>query len=306
MAWRIHLANQAIRYLQILPVKPPVLAAWTRPNHVEFFDLESGAILGENTLLLPPHGEPSTTQWQDYMQGLVGFGNSYLPALHFADRSLFLTDDGKIRLYWDRGAGLVLDQGGVLNTLPVHNIPHFMAVDFDRQLGTVAAITVTGEVVLYQQDVHLGTWDVGLSPSSDRRVGITIARSGQAVFATDGRVLVSLNQNGYVKKHFEAHYDIGLIACSPNGQVVLTTDNESGVIRLYRGDDLLLTHQKFAIDLVAHAQQLQLLAEMPPLMTGVTSVALYGGGVVTFAMAGVICVTHSDQMDALPRTKAMF
>jgi hypothetical protein len=306
MAWRIHLANQAIRTLHILPAKHAVLAAWTRPNHVEYFDLDTGAILGENTLPLPPHVEPSTTQWQEYVQGLVGFGNSYLPALHFSDRSLFLTDDGKTRLYWDRGAELVLDQGGIQNLLPVDNIPHFLAIEFDRQLGTVAAITVTGEVALYQQDILLGTWDVGLSPSAERRVGLAIARSGQAVFATDGRTLVSLNQNGYVKKHLEAHYDIGMIACSPNGQVLATTDNESGVIRLYRGDDLQLTHQKFAIDLVAHAQQLQLLAEMPPVMTAVTSMALYNAGIVTFAMAGVICVTHSDHMDALPRTKAMF
>ena len=120
-----------------------------------------------------------------------------------------------------------------------------------------------------------------------------------------GNQLILTDSSGKVRKSQPTHYIVARIACSPNGGMLATSDAESGVIRVYHGDSLLPTHQKFAIDLVADATQIQLLADLPPLDTIARALTVHAKGILAFAMSGVVCVTDVSRMDELPRPRKL-
>jgi hypothetical protein len=91
------------------------------------------------------------------------------------------------------------------------------------------------------------------------------------------------------------------MACSPDGARVVTSDTEAGLIRVYNGHDLKQTHQRFAVDLIADAQQVQLLANLPPITATVSALVAGDNGVIGFAMSGVICMTDVSYLTALPQ-----
>jgi hypothetical protein len=305
MSWRVHLTNQAIQNLHVLPAKSPVVVAWTRYDRFELFDLEMGATLGEKILSTPPTAFYESEQWQDYVSHLWGVGRVYLPYVRNAEREILLTDDGKLRVYFEGDSELTLDTDGIISPISEEDGFHFLAVDLDRQLGTVAAIDDGGQLHLYQQDILLGIFDIGLRPTPDLRVRVSISNGGQNIYATDGVRVVAVNSAGKVRKAFEAHYTIGRIACSPSGSMLVISDTENGVLRAYRGEDLLLTHQKFAIELLAHSAQVQLIADLPPIMTTISSLAVFTQGTIVFAMSGVVCMTDVSYMDELPRPQLL-
>lgn len=292
MAWRVHLANQAIRTLHILLAKAPVLGAWTRPDHIELFDLETGASLGAKTFAIQP-----ATAKSDYWAQFTVMDSLYVPALH----QTWLTEDGKRRTQWSGDSRLSISHEEVQTLLTLDARP--LALEQDRQQGIVAFIEAVGTLRFVQNGTLSAPFDIGLQPTRDHRIQLLISRGGQTLYATDGTTLVAINGSGKVRKRITAHYDIGTIACSPTGTMLVTTDTESGVMRVYRGEDLVQTHQKFSIDLVAKAQQVQLIADLPPSMTTVSSLAVYVQGVIAFAMAGVVCVSDTIAMDELPRSR---
>jgi hypothetical protein len=61
-------------------------------------------------------------------------------------------------------------------------------------------------------------------------------------------------------------------------------------------------YQRHAEDLMAKATQVQLLADPPPQMVALSSLAINTKGVLAFALAGVVCVTDTEQMNMLPQT----
>ncbi|MBC7812483.1 MAG: hypothetical protein H7175_15120, partial [Burkholderiales bacterium] len=106
-------------------------------------------------------------------------------------------------------------------------------------------------------------------------------------------------------KRLNTHYFINMMACSANGAVLATSDSEAGVVRVYDGVELLPTRQRHAIDLVATATQVQLMADLPPLSIALSALTIDDNGVLAFAMSGVVCVTEISKMDALPRPQPL-
>jgi len=80
---------------------------------------------------------------------------------------------------------------------------------------------------------------------------------------------------------------------------------ETNVIRAYSGSDLTPTHQRHAIDLLADATQIQLLADLPPAQVAVSALTVTSKGVIAFALAGVICISDMSHMTALPRPQKL-
>ncbi len=302
MAWRVHLANSAIHMIEVFVGARPMLAAWASPRHVNLFDLNDGAPLHEATLPPLPALQAPQELWERYQEETLRLPNGeHITRVQIANRTLLLTRDGAQRLHWDGAASLVLMDDKEAVALETASVSRWLAVDFDRDLGFTAALADDGRLHFYELNVFKGSYDLGLQPEDDRRCHVQIRR-GQHIHATDGRTLVAVGANGTVKKRLALHYRVALMASSPDGQQLALVDYEDGIIRLYRGADLLLTHQKFAIDLVAEAAPRQLLEDLPPLMTAVSSLALANQGVVAFAMGGVLCCTHQDAMTALPRS----
>lgn len=307
MSWRVHLANQAIQRLHFLGGKSPILAVWTRPNFVHFYDIESGALLKETTYPAVPNMPFSSDAWQEYVGSLQGYDvGTYVPMVRARATDVYITDDGKFRLYHQNDNQLVVDNEGVITRLEVaEEVTQFTAIDLDRQLGTIAALDQNGRLHLYQQDIALGEYELGLQAGVDAQMGIAITRGGNFIYITDGQQLLTVTADGDVSKRLETHYSIGRIACSPSGAALLTSDAEVGVLRVYEGEKLALTYQKHAIDIIAGATQLQLFADLPPLGTSISSLAMYAQGICAFAMSGVVCLADVSEMDEIPRPKTL-
>jgi len=307
MSWRIHLTNQAIQYLHILPGKKPALVVWTRSDRAHFYDLNTGTLLDEYRLPdLPENTNRRSEEWQAYVGNLYGPDMSvYLPHIQIGATDVYCTDDGKLRLYHTTDGKYHMETDGAETTLA--HVPNdgFIAVDLDRALGTFVALDYSRQLHIYQQNIYMGVFDIGLNDDRDSRPHIMVTRGGSSIFASDGHKIVQANINGEVIKTQEVHYRISHMACSPGGGMILTHDIETGVLRVYQGDTLIRTHQKHAIDLVLAANQIQLLADLPPLDTGISAIALHNRGTICFAMSGVVCVSDVSVMDELPRPQRL-
>lgn len=306
MAWRIHLTNQAIQFLHVLPGRPAVLAVWTRYDRVNFYNLDNGVLLSEYNIPHAPDAERRSERWQQFVGQLTGpERNQYLPYVQTAQGIVHATDDGKLRLYRLSDDRVFIETDGAEEVLQIVQAERFIAVALDRALGTIAALDERCQLHIYQQNIRVGTFDIGLQNDPDLRPAVSISRGGGSITATDGRRLVITDNAGTISKQLETHYYIGRLAISPGGGMVLTSDMENGVLRAYKSDKLTLTHQKFAIDLVAAANQVQLLADLPPTGTAISAMTAFNRGTIIFAMSGVVCVTDVSQFDELPRPKAL-
>lgn len=309
MAWRIHLANQAIQQLHMMQGRTPALIAWTRRDRAMFYAIETGALLGEKTIPpLPEDAAPESDAMKAYVGELYTYDErSYLPFVRLHGFDLYATSDGKKRLYHLTNEGeLHLEKSGERTPLEVDDVERFISIDVDAELGTIAALDEQSRLHLYHDDAYVDVFDLGLEPHDDLQSRLVVSRNGEKIFATDGRRIVQTDLDGHVvQMHDELHYLVGQMACSPNGGALLVSEIETGVIRLYRSDELTPTHQRFGIDLVADANQVQLMADMPPPSTAVTSIVAHDDGVFAFTMLGVICASDIMKMTELPRPQAL-
>jgi hypothetical protein len=306
MAWRIHLSNQAIQSLAILAGKPAAIAVWTRRDKLQLFALESGTLLSEISLNKVPDSPRSSESWQAFVAKLVGADSHfYLPYLRLRNLDIFSTDDGKLRIYHQQDERLFIETEGEEEELRLVGGERLIAMDLDGALGVFVGLDEKLRLHIYQQNIRVGAFDLGLKADEDLQAAVCISRGGDMIFASDGRRLVAVDTGGNRKKKIETHYVIGRLACSPAGGMVLTSDTEAGVLRAYKGENLVLTHQRFAIDLLETANELQLLGDLPPLGSSITAIAAHGKGLLAFAMGGVICVSDVSEMDEVPRPKPL-
>lgn len=308
MTWRLHLTNQAIQALDILEGKPRLLAVWSRQDRVAFYDLDSGTALGEKVLPAPPATDRLAPPWLAYLAGLTAPNGAFFPLVRTPSVIIHQTDDGRMHLYQEnRGGtgGLFLASEGKEIRLDTGSKDDFIALALDRFLGLSAALAEDGRLHVYQQHIHVGAFDLGLTPERGITPAVTISRGGGAIFASDGQRLAVTDTSGKVRQRIETPYTIGKMACSPDGQYVLTSDTDSGVLRVYAGADLALLRQRFAVDLIAHAAQVQLMADPPPYSVAISALKIDQRGVIAFAMSGVICVSAMTELDALPRPQVL-
>ncbi|MCB9449840.1 MAG: hypothetical protein H6672_00280 [Anaerolineaceae bacterium] len=305
MAWRVHLTNQAIPALDILPGKSPLLAVWTQRDRVSYFNLETGTPAGDQTFQLGSADSRQHPRWAEFVAGLVAPNHAYLPVVRTPLGEIYLTGDGRMRVVHVRGAELFLDIDDKELPLDSGEAESFLALGLDRFLGLIAALDEAGKLHIYQQHIPVGVFDFKLNANEDYQPNVAVAFGGGALFVTDGRRIVLTDSSGKARKQLQVHYFIRRIACSPNGRYLATSDGETGVVRIYTGTDLTITHQRHAIDLVLAATQVQLLADIPPMGTAPGPLAVDNEGRIAFSMSGVVCLTDLTQMDELPRPQPL-
>lgn len=306
MNWRIHLTNTAIRELHTLSGKPYLLAVWTQINRVEFYDMETGAYYGDRLIPPVPDDDYYSEDWQTFLAGLKDVKErTYLPIVTTTRATIFTTDDGQLRLFREPYNTLQLFADGQVHELDTTDADALISVDLDRALGTVVALDSKGDLSIYQQSIFVGKFDIGLK--IDELVGgtVIISNGGGTIFATDGRQIIMTNTSGDVLHQRPVHYNIRQMACSSGGGMVVTSDNEAGLIRVYSGSDLIPTHQRFAVDLIAEAQQVQLMADLPPMSVSISALTAGSRGAIGFAMSGVVCMTNVSQLTKLPRPQSL-
>ncbi|MEQ8678037.1 MAG: hypothetical protein RLP44_00080 [Aggregatilineales bacterium] len=305
MSWRLHLTNQAIQSLEIVDGDPPILVVWSRRDRVAYYGLMSGTPYGEISFEVPIVENRQEETWQTFLNTLIVPNDAYLPVIHTPSIDIYTTDDGRMRLYHVGDAGLFLESDGKEIALEVEGVERFRAVALDRFLGLSAAIDDEGKLHIYQQHIRVGAFDLGLTMDEGLKLSVAISRGGGAIFVSDGQRVVLTDSSGRIRKKLEPHYFIGDISCSPNGKYLVMNDIETGVLRVYSGTELQPLHQRFAIDLLAEATQTQLIADLPPMMVGLSALTMDNKKQIAFAMSGVICVTDTEHMDDLPRPQPL-
>jgi hypothetical protein len=305
MAWRLHLTNQIVHRLDILPGKQPLLGAWAQPNRVFYFDLETGTELGEMTLMDVYGGDRQAERWREFVQSLVAPNRAHLPFVRKSQLTIHTTDDGQMRLYQVGDSMLYLEMDGSEVSLDVSDVNVWLAVGFDRFMGVIGALDEKKQLHLYQQNIPVGVFNLGLNVASELRPMVAVSHGGAAIYVCDGQQIVLTDSSGQVRKRLETHYFVGRMSCSPDGKLLATSDIENGVLRIY-DDSLTPMRQRHAIDLLAEATQIQLIADLPPATIALSALAIDNQGVCAFAMSGVLCVTSLDRLDVLPQPQALF
>lgn len=305
MPWRLHLSNQTIHRLDILSGSTPLLAVWLQRARVYFFDLEIGAQVGERVIAEPDLANRQDGRWRDFMAGLTAPNRTYLPLVRAARNDIYVSTDGRMRLYHAGQADLRVEVDGHETALEVKSVQDFLAVDMDRYLGLACAVDDQGRLHLFQQQTPAGIYETGLRLIEEIRPTIGVTHGGGTIFISDGQQIVQLDSSGQVRSRLATHYPVNRLGCSPNGRWLATGDTETNVIRIYNGTDLAATHQRHADDLLAQADALQLFADPPPPSAALNTLAINNKGDLAFALAGVICVTSVEQMNAVPRPQRL-
>lgn len=280
-----------------------MLAVWTTNKRVEFYDIETGARYGDSEIPpMPPYQDYTGEMWQIFLENLKDMkARSYLPMVITDIATIYTTTDGMLRLVYEAKRHLHLLADGHLTRLDTQSADYFISLDFDPISGCTVALDAGGRLYIYQRAELMGVFELGLDIDMFLYPSVIIANNGGTIFVTDGKQIVALDASGDVLRRIPIHYNLRHMACSPDGARVVTSDTEAGLIRVYNGHDLKQTHQRFAVDLIADAQQVQLLANLPPITATVSALVAGDNGVIGFAMSGVICMTDVSYLTALPQ-----
>lgn len=305
--WRLHLSNRTLHHLDILnPVKgaessATLIGAWVRRDRAAYFDLYTGATAGELSFEHPPRVDRTSLEWQNFVNTLHAPNGATHTLYRMPRAVLRLTDDRKWRLYRSSATDLFLQHGngggtgGAETKLEVHKARVFLTVKLDNTVGMIAALDESGNLHIYQQQIWQGVYPTPLSINEDSLPDLVISNRGERIFLTDRRVIVAMTGDGQVSGLVANGDTIGRLACSPNGQYVITNDLDSGVLRIFDGGTLKQTHQRYTVDLLAEAHQLQLIADAPPMTAALSTLTINNEGIVAFAVAGVMCVCSIHQ-----------
>jgi WD40 repeat protein len=289
--WRIHLTNYTIEHLDILTGTPALLAVWSRRDRIAFYDLESGALIAEKTLEPPPFSQEDSPDWQIFLDTLKAPNHAALPVVSTADVTIYSAQNGYL-YHWD---GTILEWviHNERKTLDAKDARTFTAVDLDPSGCLAVAVDEKGRLYLYRPEKEVTVRDFNLSR-------IKVIHDGEAIFGREGQDILRLDGDGRVQASLHAAYTIGHIAVSPDGHYLVLSDNDSGVIRVYDGQTLKQTHQRFAVDLLEDATQVQLIADLPPALVALSALVLDDDGVLAFGISGFLCISHLDDLDRLP------
>lgn len=291
--WRLHLANSAILHLDVIVGDPPLLAVWARDGKVSFCDLERGAAHG--TASYTPLEQHDSTQ--AFVASLKDTKDRPLDYARIGGRSFWPLPDGRLLEY--AGSAKVelhsATAGSVPVTLRFDVVPRALAVDPKTLL--VAAVDSKGALLLGKIGGTIKTLKPGLTPSDELPLSIAVARGGKRIVVCDGAHLVVID-SGKVTARRDLHYGCGLVALSPGGEYLMTFDSDSGVLRAYQPEDLVLSHQRFVSDLLSAADELQLtgFAELPPSSAAVSALTIDDQGRFAFAVFGQVCGSPLSSM----------
>jgi hypothetical protein len=304
VAWRALLSNRPIRRVDLLACKPAALAAWTHADRVTLLDLQHGAKIDEIRLEEPGGTDYRSAPWRAFVASLRVPGDALLPVVRASQVTVFSAADGQKRLFRAPDGTLTHEQSGALHPLVVEPDITVLALAVSADGRTTALLDRKGRLHLYEWHVRTGIFEVGLHPLDELTPALALTEDGSRLFASDGQRLTVVDAAGRVVRRTETPYPLGVLACSGDGKWLVTTDLESNVIRAYAGADLTVTHQRFAVDLLADSRRAQVLPVTITSGAAVGPLAVNARGVIAFATSsGLVCATSLTRMKAVPKSK---
>ncbi|MBN1965456.1 MAG: hypothetical protein JW910_12475 [Anaerolineae bacterium] len=305
MGWRLHLSNEPVVGVQLIPGEPPQVAVWDGQHNVHGYARDTAVPLGKVELAHQRAPEDlNDLAWREFVESLRAPGGGVLPTVNLNRLTLYYSRDGRMRLYHYQHGGLILEVDGRHIALDREQDGRFLAAALDRALGLVGAVNDEGKLFIFQQHMRVGAFELGLALGVDTRLSLYAPDASGTLVVGNGRRVIITDSAGRVQHELDAHYAIGPMAVAPSGQIIALADVDDNVIRLYDGR-LRATHQRYAIDLVADARQVQLLASLPGRKVALTALDVADDGTLVFALGGVVCVTSREQLDVLPQPRPL-
>ena len=299
MPWRIHLANRPLHRVDLLTnARSCLLAAWSQPDRVSYFDAETGAKLGDYHLTLDWLSLRSFDSWQAALEDFAAPNSAYPPMLVSDGGIIYLNHSGARRLYVGSDGSLLL-ANGTQETALTQDTVHVIAMD--RVSGLLALLDSEARLHLYQDGQEARQIPLDMQIIPNRRTGLVVAEGGDAVYVAHDHRLLHVNTTTETVETLDVHYHIGQFASSPDGAFVACADTDTNVVRIYNGQGLSPLFQGHAVDLMVKAPQLQLIADLPPARVAVSNMALDHQGRLAFALAGVVCMTNLESLQAVPK-----
>ncbi len=305
VAWRLHLSTQPVLAVEHLMAETPFIAAWDSRHKAHFYDLYSAMPSGERHFEREVlSSDPEDNAWREFVADLQAPNDIYLPTVYLAGLTLYQSRDGRLRLYHFQDGSLILEVEGRHIALQREQDGRFLVAGLDRALGLVAAVDDKGVLHIFQQHIRVGAYELGLALGMEARLNLTMPDGLGRLLVSDGEHVLLVDSAGRALHSLTAHYAVGPIAISPNGQHILLGDIDDNLIRVYDAE-LRPAYQKYAIDLVAAARQVQLMASLPGRKAGLSAVDISDRGSIGFALGGVICVTDLKALDVLPQPRQL-
>lgn len=304
--WQLHFSTQPVAALELVPGDSLQVAVWDRKRNVYFYDQRTGMPLGQRELVWQDAPvAPGSAEWDDFVAGLRAPNGGFLPTVHLSGMTIHTSRDGHLRLVHFSDGRLELEVDGRNIALDREQDGRFLAVGLDRALGLIGAITEQGRLCLFQQHVRVGSFWPGFTLGVDSRLSVLVPDALGRLVISNGERMMVVDAGGQVQRELSLHFTAGPMAVSPNGQFIALADADDNVIRIYDAD-LNPTHQRHAIDLIAQARQVQLLASSPGRRASVAALDVSDDGAVVFALGGVVCATRLAALNVLPQPRPLF
>ncbi len=295
MAWRIQLSNRPIQRLDILSGQRSLLAAWPSPKQVHYFDLQHGTKLDHLNLAEPESPDRDLPAWAEYQKTLTAPNEVTLPVVKGKRFTFYSSANRAIQLIQD-GAAFTLNVNGSESPLELEPNIEIARIAMDRTVGLLAFLDYLGRVHIYHRHLRVGIFDTNLAISSDSFPQLIVADGGAAIMVGNGLQIAIFEPDGRIKRRYTTHFPYGVLACSPDSRSLALSDLDSGVIRIYNASNMLLTHQRFAVDLLADAKRAQLLPVTITTSAAISTLAITNKGALAFSTMGLVCVSNLSRM----------
>lgn len=300
MHWRLDLGGDWPYIVRLVEGNPLQLAVWLSDRDIDFFAVSTGAYYGR--LAVSTEFRPGADGWRVYLEQLMAPNGAYLPVAWADQIGVYTSYDGRLRLYHVRGHDLVLDMDGRQTTLPCDGGAPIVAAGLDRELGTVAAVSDDGRLHLYQQGVYVGSYAVEINSRPVVKLAVPDGADYVAIIE-EGQIQI-ITIGGRIRQRLLDLPPINAAACSPSGEILVTVDQDSGMLRVY-DETLRLVAQEAALDVLVRAPSLQLPDTAPWPELAPHTLDVDDSGKLVFAMEGMLCVTRVDEIAPVPQPRTL-
>ncbi|MCU0497507.1 MAG: hypothetical protein MUF87_09170 [Anaerolineae bacterium] len=298
MAWWLQLTQRSLQRLDmlILPDAPALLAAWQRSDRASFYRLDTGSLISESEWTFPTDPDRTSEAWAAFLATLKVPNSAFLPIVQTPAITIYTTPTGQTRLFQTATNLIIKSLDHPEVPLEIKSNAAFRLIHLTDPL--LAALDQKGKLHLYRQTRRIGTYDIGIKLKPDSLADLAVTPT--LILVSDSTQIVQVSFTGKVMRQLKTHYVIARMTASPNGRYLITSDLETGVLRIYDGQTLQVSYQRFAIDLISKAPKVQLLADIPPETMALSALTIDDQGTVAFAISGVICVAQLEEFDRLP------
>jgi hypothetical protein len=302
--WWLNLSDHPLQAVQLLDGDPAQVAAWLSEKRVHFYAAHTGTLYESRDIKIPEIIDTREDNWRTFLDDLNAPNQSFLPAFNTDFLQIHTSHDGRLRLYALHHTNLILDMNRRQIALGLNGAAEIVALGMDREFGSLAALTDDGRLHIFQQQVYVGAFGIENEWADELPFSVFLPDSaGVVVLVGETRIQV-WDMAGQVLHRRQAPAPIGVAACSPDGERIITGDREQAMIRVYNAT-LTPLRQHSAPDVLARATPVQLFGSPPPDDARLDALAVLNDDTLVFALHGTLCQTSLDELRELPQPRPL-